>query len=153
MKILRSVVDIMNAAVCPYEIGGLLGSRGEEVIDEIAVDAAAIPPARRCSYTPDVERLNRIIAQWSRNGIALRGVFHTHFAGVRSLSAGDKKYIQTIMEAMPACVEYLYFPIYVIPDRVLVCYKAVVVNGWVDIREENVTLEEKAALRNEISRD
>ena len=35
-----------------------------------------------------------------------------------------KKYICDIMNAMPEEIDVLYFPIFVLPDRKMTCYKA-----------------------------
>lgn len=140
LKILKSVIAAMDAAVQPYEIGGILGMRKGDVIDEVAMDVISSIPVRQCSYTPNVNYLNQVLEQWQKNEIIFRGIFHIHFAGVRTLSEGDRKYIEAIMQAMPEDIDYLYFPIFVLPKRELVCYKAVFINGCIDIRDEKVTI-------------
>lgn len=138
--ILKSKIDEIDTAVQPYEIGGILGAKRNDVIDVVHIDVPSLIPMRKCSYTPNVDYLNCVLEQWQENGIAFRGVFHTHFAGVRTLSAGDKEYIKTIMLAMPENIENLYFPVYVLPQRELVCYKAAFIKDQIVIQEEAVSI-------------
>lgn len=126
MKISNSIIDIINNSVLDYpqETGGILGSTDDDVIDRIVMDIPAENGESKCSYTPDVEFLNQKIVEWQTAEIAFMGIFHTHFVGVETLSCGDKSYINAIMKSMPMEIEFLYFPIFVLPDKRLICYKA-----------------------------
>ena len=37
--------------------------------------------------------------------------------GIKSLSIADKRYIKVIMSSMTKEIEYLYFPIFILPNR------------------------------------
>lgn len=143
MRILRSVIDMINYSISglPPETGGILGSRDNELIDEVVMDTPSPTNTRPCSYYPNVDFLNQNIRSWQNNGVSFAGIFHTHFGGARALSCGDKKYINAIMSAMPKQVEYLYFPVFVLPDREMICYRAVRANGNIDICAENLIFE------------
>ncbi len=126
MKIKRTVLEKINAAVPdnPPETGGILGSSDGNVIDRLVMDYPSEIPERLCSYSPNTDFLNSCISDWQESNISFMGIFHTHFVGVKTLSCGDRNYINTIMAAMPDSIGYLYFPVFVLPDRSLVCYKA-----------------------------
>lgn len=126
MKILKSVLDIINNSVAdfPPETGGILGSSDGLIIDKVVMDEYDLNNQKFCSYFPNVKFLNSNIEIWQKNGIDFKGIFHTHFFGVETLSDGDKQYIDAIMKAMPESVKELYFPIFVLPNRELFCYKA-----------------------------
>ncbi len=64
------------------------------------------------------------------------GIFHTHFANVSTLSCADIVYIENIMRAMPETVQHLYFPLYLLPSRELVCYQACLKEGLLKITQE-----------------
>jgi len=122
----------------PPEIGGILGGKSG-VVCTAAIDTG-IDAGRACSYTPDVEKLNKVIAEWQENGIEFAGIFHMHFFGVRSLSKEDVTYIAAIMESMPKCVELLYFPVIVMPAEEVVVYKAQFKDGQLTIVEEKLSI-------------
>lgn len=144
MKVKKAVIDMINNDISdmPPEIGGIMGSHNNDLIDEIVIDQPYQVNVRPCSYYPNVDFLNQIIDGWQENNICFMGIFHTHFVGVKTLSCGDKKYIDAIMKSMPSYIEYLYFPIFVLPDRELVCYKAKKRNGTVDICYEDIYIED-----------
>lgn len=143
MKVKKSVIDIINYSVSdmPHETGGILGSHNNNVLDEVVVDLPDTTNTRPCSYFPNVDFLNQHIKSWQDNGISFAGIFHTHFCGVKTLSCGDRKYINAIMCAMPQYINTLYFPLFVLPDRELVCYKAVRSNEIIDIQAEDLVIE------------
>lgn len=132
----------INIPDIPSEIGGIMGSHNNDLIDEIVIDKPDQANARMCSYYPNVDFFNQVIEGWQKNNICFMGIFHTHFFGVTSLSSGDKKYIDAIMKSMPSYIECLYFPIFVLPNRELVCYKAQKRNGTVDVCKEDVYIED-----------
>lgn len=127
MKIKKYVFDNLNRMISdePPETGGILGSQDDDCITDVIMDKTKSNAAKICSYTPNVEFLNKSISKWADNGIYFMGVFHTHFVGVKSLSYADKKYIKRIMKSMPDGINCLYFPIFVLPEREMICYKAV----------------------------
>lgn len=144
MKILKSIIDKIDNLVAdhPSETGGILGSSNSEYIDEVVMDLPNPYTSRSCSYSPNVAFFNQNIELWQSKDITFKGVFHTHYFGVKSLSCGDKKYITEIMRGLPKCVGYLYFPVFVLPERELICYKAVRTNDSIFIEEEPLVLME-----------
>ena len=143
MRISKSVIDTINNSISdlPPETGGILGSHDNELIDEVIMDSPDPTNTRPCSYFPNVVFLNQNIKLWQDKVISFAGIFHTHFGGVKTLSCGDRKYINAIMCAMPQQITSLYFPVFVLPDRELVCYKAICSNGIVDICAEDIIVE------------
>ena len=140
MIITQSVIDIINRSVSdvPPETGGILGSSDGKQIDHVVMDMPGTNHLKMCAYYPNVAFLNQTIAQWQDNGVSFMGLFHTHFFGVRTLSIGDRKYIREIMNAMPESVDKLYFPLFVLPEREMVCYKALRTNRSAEVSEEAV---------------
>lgn len=122
----------------PPETGGILGGVNEKIIT--AVKDNGIQSKRICSYTPDVQKMNQVIAKWQNNNIEFMGIFHSHFFGVATLSPEDKKYIERIMRNMPAFIERLFFPIVVMPQREMVSYKASLVGRQLTIEEDIITI-------------
>ncbi len=142
MIILNEVFETINKNVpdFPPETGGIIGSAHGEIIDSVVMDHSDSSGKRKCSYSPNVDFLNSSIATWQKSGIAFKGIFHTHFAGVKTLSCADKHYIDTIMNAMPKSIQYLYFPIFVLPGRRMVCYRAERLDNMTKITSEIVNI-------------
>ena len=114
----RSVYErLLNMPFAPPETGGIIGGRGgrilEAVIEERDADSAV------CQYSPDVDFLNQVIAEWEKEGISFYGVFHSHPGHSARLSKGDMKYIETIMLAMPDRIDTLLFPVVLPKDRIV----------------------------------
>ena len=105
----------------PPEAGGILGSRNGSVC-AFAYDHGTPDMTGNC-YAPNVDFLNRIIAQWQTQGITFCGIVHSHPPGQQKLSEADLAYIQTILECMPERIQELYFPI-VIPGEGVFPYLA-----------------------------
>jgi hypothetical protein len=143
MRIKKNVIDTISVSVAglPYETGGILGSHDKIVIDEVVMDVWESSNAKPCAYSPHVYFLNQNIDLWQKSGISFMGMFHTHFVGVETLSCGDIKYIKAIMNAMPQRVGFLYFPIFVLPNEKLICYKAERVDGTVCIQRDELIVE------------
>ncbi len=81
----------------PAERGGMLGSDNEGVITHFFPDSTAECSASE--YTPDIEKLNRVIREWKKQGIRFQGFVHSHPAGFQRLSNADKEYARDIMSA------------------------------------------------------
>ena len=142
MRILKSVIDMIDSLVSaqPPETGGIIGSTNGELIDKVVMDVPESPGEYMCYYAPNVDFLNENIEIWQNKGIEFKGVFHTHFVGVETLSYSDKQYIIAIMKAMPEEIKYLYFPIFVLPDRKMVCYKASLKNCNIEITRDELKI-------------
>lgn len=138
MKIERSLCSIIlaNMPKAPPEIGGILGGK-DNLITEHYIDAGS-PSVRACDYAPNVKLLNTVIAEWQNVGIEFMGMFHTHFWGVATLSTGDAKYIEKIMQAMPRTISSLYFPIIVMPEMQIIPYVAERKGDSVSIRRREL---------------
>lgn len=143
MRIEKSIIAVINNSVTdfPVETGGILGSHDGNVIDKVVMDIPAEELEKTCSYSPNVDFLNQNIRSWQEQNISFMGIFHTHFMSVKTLSCGDKKYITEIMNAMPDDITCLYFPVFVLPDRILVCYKAHKTADIVKIISEQLQIE------------
>ena len=141
MKIQKQILQELNKKIAdmPPETGGILGSKNGVLIEKIVIDR---PNGidKYCSYAPNVDFLNQALETWQKRNICFMGVFHTHFFGVKTLSEGDKNYITLIMQSMPKSIESLYFPIYLLPDRELVCYCAVRKDEIVEIYKEDLII-------------
>lgn len=101
-------------APTPPEAGGILGQQNG-CICAFAYDPGTPDLTRNC-YTPNVDFLNRIIAQWLEQGITFCGIIHSHPPGQRQLSEADLSYIRAIRDCMPEQISELYFPI-IIPGE------------------------------------
>lgn len=139
MKITQKVLDTIfeNIDMTPPEMGGILGTSGNNDIDYVRIDPG-VETDKCCSYAPDVKVLNQTIRNWKNMGVEFKGIFHSHYYGVRSLSEGDKKYISVIMGCMPLMVNSLYFPIALMPNKELVIYKAYRYKDTVKIIHEDL---------------
>ncbi len=144
MKIAKRMLEKFNNCISdkPPEIGGILGSHNNEFIDELVIDKPDPCTIKNCSYTPNISFLNQNIELWQSNNINFKGIFHTHYFGIKTLSCGDRKYITKIMNSLPKSITYLYFPIFVLPNRELICYKAIRENETVFIEEEPLIVED-----------
>ena len=138
MKISKELVkDILhNIRKYPPEMGGILGQKNG-VICEYMLDEGCIS-STACSYIPETDKLNKRIAEWELSNISFVGIFHTHFSGVKTLSCGDKKYIEKIMLQMPYNIEELYFPIIVFPQSEIVYYLATKSQNKILIKETSI---------------
>ena len=134
MILSRDVKEEMDLIIpcCPPECGGILGMH-DDIIMYVEFDIKQTNSTHMCSYYPDVNFFNNIIRKWASEGIAFKGMFHTHFANVKTLSDGDIEYIEKIMNAVKESADHLYFPVYILPDRDLIVYLASLKNGRVNI--------------------
>lgn len=142
---MRVTFDVVNSlddiiSELPPETGGILGSSDGDVITHFLYDKGVDASLRSCSYTPDVKVFNKCISDWSTQGINFAGIFHTHFAGVKTLSQADVVYIKNIMKAMPQGINQLYFPVYVLPDRIIISYKALKYENKITIQQDELVV-------------
>ena len=128
---------VLDIPLPPPEFGGLLGGNGE------IITAYALDDTRNTSvhgyYSPNTMKLNTIISDWADKKIEFYGLFHTHFPYGYSLSQEDKQYINSIMNAMPTGIKYLYFPI-IVPGDGMAAFKAVRKTKVVCIEPDTITL-------------
>lgn len=90
----------------------------------------------RCVCYLEGEKIDKVIAQWQRNGIEFYGIYHTHPICDDRLSPQDISYITAVMDALSQDVEYLYFPV-ILPNKKMTAYK-VVNKGQIIIVKEPV---------------
>ena len=96
------------------ETGGLIGGRND-IVTTFMLDR----PGAHGRYAPDVNRLNKTIAEWQERGISFYGLWHSHCTGGEELSTPDVIYIKKIMQAMPGSITQLYFPLVFPGDKLL----------------------------------
>lgn len=118
-NILKEILNQMP--VNPPEEGGIIGGT-EGRVCIWRHDRGY--PERGGAYRPNVEYLNKVIAEWMDSGFVFMGIFHVHFGGSKALSDSDRGYIKRIMGVMPESIEKLYFPLVVQPERQWVSYVA-----------------------------
>lgn len=111
MTIDQHTYDALRSAFSPVppEAGGILGSTNG-CICAFVYDRGTPDITRNC-YTPNVDFLNQVIAQWQTQSITFCGIVHSHPAGQQKLSEADLSYIQTILDCMPEQIDALHFPI------------------------------------------
>ncbi len=124
----------------PPETGGILGGSSGVITNEHF--DPGMQSERMCSYIPNVKTLNDVIKQWQQEGVLFMGIYHTHFWGVSTLSCGDTSYMERILRCMPSQIAYLYFPILVMPDRELVCYKASIKEDKLAVETESIRIQD-----------
>ena len=140
LKICESVFNtLLFSPPCDRECGGILGEM-LGVICDIQIDFGN--DANAVSYTPNTEKLNATIRTWQENGIAFCGFFHTHPTGDLSLSAQDRQYMFTVLQAITERKKSLLFPV-VSPQKSIVCYKAFLQNGRLQIQQEKLIITRK----------
>lgn len=126
MKIRQEVFDKISAVAnsMNLEIGGILGSSENGIVTDMIADLPDNAVGCKFDYSPNIDFLNSQIENWSENNIVFLGLFHTHFSGSKNLSDADVEYIKAIMNASKGIVEYLYFPLFTLPNNELTVYKA-----------------------------
>lgn len=142
MKITKKVINVLSCEIGndPPETGGILGIKNCGVVSEIIPEKKKEVFECACRYVPDVDFFNKCIDDWKNNKISFAGMFHTHFAGVKTLSDTDKKYICNIMQSMPEGISVLYFPIWVLPEKMLIGYRAEKDEKGIHISSEEVVI-------------
>ena len=123
------------------EYGGILGGR-DGVITEFVFDKG-LWNENIGTYIPDVEFLNDCIEKWQDKNISFYGIIHNHLTEYAELSSEDVKCIQTIMNAMPSNMEYLYFPV-ISSKNVLNAFKATRTNTGICIVSEDISIVERS---------
>lgn len=79
------------------EQGGILGASSGEISHFIPDTAACCD---QNLFQPSVE-MNRVIAQWSQQGIAFAGLIHSHPADQPQLSIPDLMYVTRLLQENP----------------------------------------------------
>lgn len=141
MIVLKDVYEeiLLKTSSHMPETGGIIGGQSE-VITEVIFDNGKLNDGCKCRYTPDVNLMNKCIAEWIENGIDFYGMFHSHFYDVSTLSKGDISYIKMIMNSMPEEVNRLYFPIVIFPQKEIVSYLCIRDREGISIKEDSLSI-------------
>lgn len=142
MKIRQKVIDNIAAVAnsINLEIGGILGSSKDGVITDMIEDLPLNKVGCKFDYSPNIDFLNMKIEIWAENDIEFMGIFHTHFSGSKNLSDADIEYIKEIMLSSKGIVEYLYFPLFTLPDNELTVYKAYFNNANIVVDKDELII-------------
>lgn len=126
MKIKKEIFDKISAVANSknLEIGGIIGSSKDGIVTDMVADFSSNTVECRFEYYPNIKFLNAQIEKWAENGVDFLGLFHTHFSGSKNLSYADKEYINEIMISSKDIIDFLYFPIFTLPNNELNIYKA-----------------------------
>ena len=122
------------------EYGGILGGCNG-VITEFAFDKG-LYNENIGIYVPNVEFLNDCIEKWQAQNICFYGIIHNHLTEYAELSGEDVRCIETIMNAMPSSIEYLYFPV-ISSKNILNAFKAIRTDKGICIVSENISITER----------
>jgi len=139
MKIKKQIYDqILKTLPTIYaETGGILGGKNN-IITEFEFDRGTSLSSTQ-HYYPNTKRLNDCIEKWQNRDIQFYGIVHSHLQEERTLSFGDRLYIQTIMQAMPMSIKFLYFPI-VLPQKEIVSFKAVRLDNEINVASSDIKI-------------
>lgn len=102
---IRETVGALRA-----ECGGALGGSYDDwIVTDFAFDESA--SKTQVTYSPDTSFLNRLFKHdWNPRGIRLLSFVHSHPAGAKFVSQGDRVYAAQILDAIPD-LDRLYLPI------------------------------------------
>ena len=137
-KAYKQICEIANSN--SNEIGGILGSAKDLTVTDAVADTTNTDKTCKFIYEPNVDYLNEIIEEWCSKNISFVGIFHTHFCGSKSLSSADREYIRIIMNILKTEVDFLYFPIYTLPNQILNVHKAFFENGELIISTDELII-------------
>jgi molybdopterin/thiamine biosynthesis adenylyltransferase/proteasome lid subunit RPN8/RPN11 len=113
------------------ETGGMLGGDSTGRITHYYFDGTA--KRTGVTYSPDVERINRVIQEeWRPAGIELLGFVHSHPSGITQLSCGDVQYADAILRALPR-LKQLFLPI----AQARVDNRTFELHGYVAVRQDD----------------
>lgn len=139
IKIIDRIYQVFQSP--DREYGGILGGR-DGVITEFVFDKG-LCNENIGTYIPDIEFLNGCIDKWQNEDIAFYGIIHNHLTEYAELSGEDVKCIETIMNAMPSNIEYLYFPV-ISSENILNAFKAMRTDKGISIVAEHISIIERS---------
>jgi len=90
-------------------------------------------------YSPNVEYLNICLARWAEQGNEFYGIVHSHYQDDRRLSSGDLKYITRIFDALPMCIDKLYFPLIFPSTKQMVSFLASRTENGIRVVDDEVS--------------
>lgn len=135
MEIYQKILSTFPSV--PPEGGCILGAI-DDVVCSCEYDSG-ISRLDMAVYMPNIDVLNQVIQQWASENIQFYGLAHSHPYGQHSLSSSDITYIHTIMQAMPANIEKLYFPL-VFPGEEIISFVAIRHQDKIDILPDDIKI-------------
>lgn len=111
-QINRQIISAITENLYLPETGGILGVNINDRHTVTAFNYDSTGKTEGNTYTPDVNTLNKVIAEWAENGIEFIGFVHSHPAKGRKLSPPDVEYANEIMRVcnMPEILMVIYLP-------------------------------------------
>ena len=123
------------------ESGGLLGFDMNKTIVCTYLDNGLSNAKDKYTYYPNISLFNKKLGEWAEIDVSFAGIFHTHYSDKGVLSVADIHYIEKILLSLPKTIEYLYFPILLIPSRAFIPFEAKIGdNGNIQIQEDNLII-------------
>ena len=109
-QIAEPILENIRRVIDVPEMGGILGSNENRVVTEFHHDDTGRTTAR--TYTPDTDKLNKVIREWSQRGITFVGFVHSHPPNRVRLSSVDVRYAKKIKSCcgMSEILMLLYLP-------------------------------------------
>ena len=109
-QITKSVLAEIESALVLPEMGGILGIDKTKTVVKFYHDSTGRSTAHR--YFPNIETLNKVIAEWYNAEINFIGFVHSHRAGLTKLSPCDLRYSEKIKSfcRMNEILMLLYIP-------------------------------------------
>lgn len=111
LRLTTAVMEQIRQTVgaLPPECGGVLGAGEDGVVTEYFFDATGKSSSN--GYAPDVEAVNRVLAEdWMPRDVLMVGIVHSHADGTDVPSCMDVNYGMRILQALDT-VERFYLPI------------------------------------------
>ena len=104
-----------------YETGGILGSKDLKHVTHFCFDKYGY--STEVSYTPNVEYINAVLDNWTKEQIYFIGIVHSHVDN-SSPSCADIAYAGEILKTLPH-LENFYIPIITKTNdkKILNCFK------------------------------
>ena len=107
------------------ERGGILGANRKGIITHFVADTTA--QVNGSAYSPDIKKMNKVIAHWKSKGIQFVGFVHSHPPKVISPSVGDALYAGRILKCFQSLNKLLLLIVQTVPNTgtfEMKCYTA-----------------------------
>ena len=106
---MQTLLEVSKKILLP-EQGGILGFDCGGIIRYFHFDIGGKRLPNQ--YSPDVVALNKVLAEWYKNGIGFAGIIHSHPGNKNTLSSADIFYAQQICQVckMKEVLMLLYMP-------------------------------------------
>ena len=107
LKISKHVISSICTDICalPIENGGIIGRNKKGIITDYYFDYSSSRGFNQ--YTPDTQKLNTVIRQWSEQKIEFCGIVHSHPMEIVNLSRADIEYAVKVLNSFES-LKYLY---------------------------------------------